>query len=268
MLTGTLKNKVTSYLFPLQGDDARYQLIRITGLSPVPATVNLSTVAGMDGARYNSSRVDTRNIVIYLKLNDAAAVRKTLEDNFPTGAQVELTINNGTVEAKTNGYIDTFECDAFSDSETAQISIICPDPRFYALTPTTVTVVQDDAFINTNSNLEIGALIRIKRLGEPAGRESTIAITRANDAKTITVKYSFGSNDIIEINTAKGQRSVILIDGTTGERRNIFGALQQGSEFWLLRGNSNLIICTIDGFPIVSSAFETTIKYTIQYAGM
>ena len=267
MLTGTIKNTVTNYSFPLQGHDSQYQLIEVTGLAPAPATVNMATVAGMDGARYNSARVDTRNIVITLKLNDADAVRKTLEDNFYTGAPVLMTVTTGDRTAKIEGHIDSFECELFSNSERAQISIICPDPLFQDVNTRTITISPSGTQITDVNNIDTGVFIRIRYTGATMSRSPVIAITRAGQPVSIlTVSHEFDTNDTIEICTVKGRRSVTLI--RNGVRSNIFGALQQGSTFWGIYAGHNMIAYTIDGSDTPNNALQVTVEYTKQYAGM
>ena len=56
--------------------EAVYQVIGINGLDPPSAQINLSNVVGLDGAKYNSGKLNTRNLVLTIKinLNDRAGV--------------------------------------------------------------------------------------------------------------------------------------------------------------------------------------------------
>ena len=55
--------------------DSRYE-VTASGVSPAAATVNVSKVAMNDGAKFNSSRVNERNIVLMVYLiKDIAAAR-------------------------------------------------------------------------------------------------------------------------------------------------------------------------------------------------
>ena len=60
------------------GRDSRYA-VTISGVSPAAATINLSKAAMIDGARFNSSRVSERNIVLMVYfLKDVESARLNL----------------------------------------------------------------------------------------------------------------------------------------------------------------------------------------------
>ena len=46
----------------------QYCLYDIDGLNPVAATINTTEFATSDGAMFNSARIGTRNIVLYIKI--------------------------------------------------------------------------------------------------------------------------------------------------------------------------------------------------------
>ena len=111
----------------------------ISGLGPSKATINTSDVATMDGSVYNSSRRENRNIVLDLMMYPFP----TIEDSrlltyryFPIKKQVRLEIETDNLNVHTYGYVESNEPDIFSEEESTQISIICPDPNFYDVVKT------------------------------------------------------------------------------------------------------------------------------------
>ena len=61
-----------------------YTVYKIEGLTPPQATVNTSVNTTTDGSKINSSRLENRNIVIYLTIdNDVEVNRINLYKYFP-----------------------------------------------------------------------------------------------------------------------------------------------------------------------------------------
>ena len=68
MFEARIENTKGSIL-TLTNNESKFQLISITGLNPPKAQINVSTIAGLDGAKFNSAKLETRNVVINLKIN-------------------------------------------------------------------------------------------------------------------------------------------------------------------------------------------------------
>ena len=107
----------------------------ITGLGPAKATINRTQLATVDGSKYNSAKLEERNIVMTIIFKEA----KTIEDvrlltykYFPIKRKIIFSIKTDKRDARIVGYIESNEPDIFSPNEKAQISIICPDPYFYS----------------------------------------------------------------------------------------------------------------------------------------
>ena len=121
---------------------------KITGLGPIKADINMTDLATTDGSKYNSSRFQTRNIVITFKLVEsspevtdvyASADTFNIENSrqrtykyFPGKKPLTLSIKTDNRDARITGYVESNEPDIFSKEETEVISIICPDPYFYS----------------------------------------------------------------------------------------------------------------------------------------
>ena len=107
----------------------------ITGLGPVKSDIFMSSYAAMDGGRFNSARVNTRNIVFNLIIDprfDIETLRQKLYRFFPIKKKVSLRFTTDNRICDTEGYVESNEPDIFSNQESAQISILCPDPFFYS----------------------------------------------------------------------------------------------------------------------------------------
>lgn len=110
----------------------------VTGIGGGKATINVTNLASDDGGLFNSARAETRNIVLTLGMLQVPGVTDTIEDArhrtyefFPKKRWLTLIFVTDNREVYIEGYVESNEPDIFSDNETTQISIICPNPNFY-----------------------------------------------------------------------------------------------------------------------------------------
>lgn len=107
----------------------------ITGLGPVKADITTTKLVVSDGDYYNSARANGRNIVITLGFNIAAHLginsiedcRQMVYKYFPLKKKVKVRIVTDNRSLYSYGYVESDEPDIFSNDETTQISIICPE---------------------------------------------------------------------------------------------------------------------------------------------
>ena len=115
----------------LTGHEDQWTVIDCAGLNPVPSQLQLKPLVGLDGQRYQGQKLSTRNIVLTLRINgDAEANREELYYMFPQKDWVRFTFITDYKEVYIEGYVETVECALFTNSETMQVSILCPDPLF------------------------------------------------------------------------------------------------------------------------------------------
>lgn len=126
-----LRNSKNQYV-DLFADETKYQVASITGLDPGKAQINSSTIVGVDGTRFNSARLNNRNIVITMKINgDADTNRKNIYNKFPLKEKVRVFHGAGLAyDVYIDGYVDSISCNIFAQKEMMQLSILCDDPYF------------------------------------------------------------------------------------------------------------------------------------------
>lgn len=115
-------------------------ITNIDGIASLDATINTTDVATNDGAVYNSARVNTRNIVLTLKpiTTDTQIIeqgRLKIYKYFPVKKYLTLAFVTDTRHVQIHGYVESSEAEVFSELETVQISIICPNPYFEDFEP-------------------------------------------------------------------------------------------------------------------------------------
>jgi predicted phage tail component-like protein len=212
-------------IITLTGRESDYQILSITGLNPPSAHLNTSSIAGMDGALFNSSKLNTRNIVITAKINgNVEENRQELYRFCPTKTKVRFYFRNNHRDVYIDGYVDNVECNLFTNDERMQISIICPNPYFMDTEDTQVdgssitalftfpfsidignpipfSMYVLDSVINlyNDSDDQIGMLIDI----DVNSSVDEILIRNTDTGDSFTLAYSFVSGDHITINTIK-----------------------------------------------------------------
>lgn len=243
----------------LTQDESNYQVINIVGLNPPPAQINTTTGANLDGATFNSSRLNTRNIVITVKINgDVETNRQNLYRFFLTKQPCTIYYLNENRNVFIMGYVETVECNLFTNNEQMQISIICLQPYFKGLYEMLDDISNTVAQFVFPFSINVGSPIpfstyqssRITNVYNDSDSESgmiivitffdsinSIMIRDVDNGDTFTLNYSFLENDVVTVNTSRGEKSVTLLrDGTT---TNIFSAVQKGSVFLQLTTGDN-----------------------------
>ena len=252
----------------LTQNEPKWQVLSITGLDQPQAQINLTNIAGMDGARLNSTKLNTRNIVINLKLNgNVEQNRLELYHFFRTKDNCTFYFENDSLSVFIDGVVETVECIIFAEKETMQISIICPFPYFKSLGsvvadisnriaaftfPFSIDYDSPIAFgyyiinritnVYNGSTAETGLTIEIDIYSRTVEK---VKITNTETGEFIEIGYEFLPGDKVVVSTYKSQKYIHLIrDGVVS---NIFGALQAGSTFFQLSVGDNMFSYAADG---------------------
>ena len=233
-----------------------YAVTGVQGLTPVAANINTSTAGINDGVLYNSARLGYRNIVITLYLtNDIEKNRIKLYDFFQTKQFCTLYFSNDSRNVSISGYVETFECDLFSVSETVQISIICPNPYFKnvseivnsGLEETTTIIILNNGDVTTGMDISINF----------TGDITNPVIRNAVTGEFYRLNRSFISGDKVTINTRNGEKSVILTQSDVNI--NIINAVDAASVWLQLQhGNNELHFNADSGTENMTMTFTHT----------
>lgn len=297
MFTLKIEN-VKHDILELTHNEGNYQVVSVTGLNPPNAQINRSTVAGMDGAKFNSSKLEERNIVITLKLNgDIEANRINLYRYFNAKQWCKIYYKNESRDVYIEGYVETVECNLFANNEQMQISIICPNPYFKGLeeivddvskviemfefpfahgakgatfeanttTDNAIPFSELDLSKVTNvlndSESETGMIIEVEFLGTV----NKLRIVNTGTGEAFTLNYKFIENDKLVIDTNKGNKSIKLIRNS--QEINIFNSLVKGSTFFQLSIGDNYFSYLADNGSSDESIAIRFKHYTI-YGGV
>lgn len=255
---------------------------KIEGLGPPTATINAKEIATFDGSLYNSARASTRNIVLslgFLPNPTIEDMRQLTYKFFPIKKKLRFLIETDNRIAETYGYVESNEPDIFSQDETTEISIICPDPYFYSAEDngSNVTVfsgveanfefplindsladdliemgvmrnVKEKLIVYTGDS-EVGVIITIHALGKAGS--ITIYNTGTNESmridndkiESLTGSGIVKSDDVI-ISSIKGDKYIRLL--RDGVYTNILNALDKGSKWFQLSKGDNIFAYTAE----------------------
>ena len=106
-----------------------YNITNITGLSPAKATINTNQAALIDGAIYNSSKVQMRTINIAFTIEEPVEanrlyVYQVLRPKKPITAMYK----SNTLDVTISGYVESVNITHFDKKQKATVAIICPSP--------------------------------------------------------------------------------------------------------------------------------------------
>lgn len=270
----------------------------IDGLGPSKANINSTELATMDGTIFNSARQEERNIVMNLIMMESPTIedaRQKIYKYFPLKKRLKLRIDTDNRRVETEGYVESNEPDIFSDQESTQISIICPDPYLYATGATATAFsgvqplfefpfsneslseklitfgdirVDQRAIIHYNGDADVGVYMTLHAMGYVENvvvyNADTKEQMKIDTNKIISITGgSFDFGDDILISTVKGQKYMQLL--RNGVYTNIIGALDRDSDWFQLTPGDNLFGFTADsGSEKMSIRFD----YKVAYGGI
>lgn len=260
-----------------------YTVTRIDGLNPPNANINTSPHATFDGSTFNSSRVETRNIVIEFAIEgDAEANRIALYRYIKTKKPLTFRFQNGRRSVYIEGYVETFEVGFFDEKQVAQVSLICPRPYFIddefaqstfssviALfefpfsieTPIPFSELDFEAETNVvnGGDVDTGMLIRFWATGNVVNP----TLYNTDRGEYLRVNLSMSRGDLIEVNTVSGEKSITLT--SSGVTTNALNYLDAGSTWLTLESGDNTFSTGADEHP---ENLACTLWYSNLYEGV
>lgn len=273
-------------------------ITKIEGIGPGKADVNTTELATNDGSLFNSSRVTERNIVIDITLFPKDTIEESRHRTykyFPLKQMLTLVIETDTRRCAIDGYVESNEPDIFSQQESLQISIICPNPFFRSVTASKVLFYGVDPLFKfpfsneslTEKLIEFGHInhytdrnivydgdsetgMTIKMHASGSVKNITIyKIQTRESMKIYTDKIEtltgapLNQGDDLVITTVNKQQSIKLI--RNGKEINVLNALDRKSTWLKLTKGENVFAYSAEeGLPNL----EFYIEYNILYAGV
>lgn len=275
-VTNTLGDSIKIDL--AEPEKSGFVIVSVTGLGPAKANIVTSEISTNDGALFNSARLNSRNIVFNLLFWDTNSgesieeIRLKSYRFFAPKKKLTLLVETDKRTAEIVGYVETNEPTIFSQSEGAQISIVCPDPYFYSAgkdgTMRTVFSGDDPMFEFPFSNesltesllvfgevqlktsnvvyypgdADTGVIIQLHATGPIEGisiynTKTKDVMKLDTDKLTTIVGSAIQKGDDIIINTKRGEKSVTFVRG--GTKTNVLNCLDRNSDWlYLVKGDN------------------------------
>lgn len=210
-----------AFQLPILGITPKSSLLirKITGLNPPDKSLFVGDYS-QDGGIYQGRRVGSRNVVMTIDLNPNPALGesvpklrqdlyKAFNDPQVDGDFVKIRLHEDTNRITyLVGYCEKFETDMFDVDSMCQISLVCPDP--YIRDDLETILVQPTGWLQVpftyQGTAETGFIARIYVTS------NTNLVTLANNGKLMRLRNNAGYaiDDLIMINTIRGQRSITL----------------------------------------------------------
>lgn len=282
----------------LKPQQSGFLITKIEGLGPAKANINLTELTGSDGSTFNSARLDERNIVISAALlmePTIEAIRLKSYKFFPIKKKITLKIETDTRKVRIDGYVESNEPDIFSENESIDISIICPNPYFYdddnsgkqvtvfyGLEPlfefpfsnesTTQPLLEfgniqnyTEQTVYYEGDADTGVVITMYAIGEVSNITIYNTLTREemhlDTAKIETLTgHGIQSGDTIIISTVIGDKSITLL--RDGVYTNILNCIDKESDWFQITKGDNVFAYTADsGISNLQFRIENDILY-------
>lgn len=257
---------------PLADQSSGITVQNIDGLDPVKATIVSSSFTSLDGAQYQSSRRDIRNITMTLGLNppdyvatSVSSLRSQLYGFFMPGSVVSLRFYvSDDLYLDIMGRVESFTAPLFSNEPTADLSILCMDPDF--VDPNTVslsgssvaTSAETHVVYSGTTNTGFTFTFDVNR----AVSEFTIYCRAPDDTISILdFSASLVADDVVVIDTVRGERSVTLTRAGVVSSL-LYGMASQSSWVGLMPGDNYIRVYA------VGAAVPYTIDYSNRYGGL
>lgn len=191
----------------------------ITGLSPEGLTLFTGDFA-RDGGYYQGRRIGQRNVVFTFKLNpdytnnvETSDIRELLYKTFleplPASDAVQVLLDDDRKPDRYFiGYCEAINTDMWSQTQEAQVSLLCVDPYIRSSALTTFT--DASGVISTPFTYDGSADTGLKFQIKVATANQNIFVKINNDIMQLQHPTTYAINDIIDVDTSIGTRSIKL----------------------------------------------------------
>ncbi len=240
-------------------------IVEIDGLTGGTAAINTTVAGNSAGSRFNSSRAEEGEMSLsIMPRGQVEKNRIELYKYFQRGKPVRIYYKNSTRDVYRDGYVEQSPAGSlFTNKETMDISIICPQPYWQSVTQNVADIsdviplfvfpfaIEDpipfsrlekgvEKTVVNNGDVESGVIIELQ--AEGAVRDIVIYDMFGG---LFAVNYPMESGDRITINTYKGQKRMTLLKN--GVESNVFKYVGENPTWFTLEPGDNTFIVSATG---------------------
>lgn len=266
-----------------------FLLVSASGCYSAENNVTISENTMTDGGAYQGSIAKIRNIVLTLKDNSNHVYNRNLLDAlFKAGEPGTLVFMEDTNERQIEYYVESVNSTGEYGARTYTVSLLCPDPFFYAMSDITVTLAEwignfefEHQFISGGEEFGYRSLQRIQNIVNEQAEDGvgmnivinasgtvvnpSIIRVESNEAITLgseSIPFTMVAGDSVRITTSDNDKHVYLThEGITTEVNQY---ITEDSVFiQLMRGTNNI------GYyaDVGEDAMSVQISYRLKFAG-
>jgi len=258
-------------VLPLEYTENGYFLKDIENLEPVKATLVSSGYANVDGEQHHSSRRESRNLIVRLKLETGPAgtvreLRSRLYAFFMPKATVHMQFHSDDMATvHISGIIESFVAPLFVKEPEATISIMCHKPDFYIPEPVIVSgnTVADDAEVEVQyaGTIETGIRL-IMNVDRSLPGFTVYHRSAANQLNTLEFEdVPLVAGDVLTISTIPGAKGATLT--RAGSDSSVLYGISTVSKYIELYPGTNYLRVYALG-----AAVPFTLEYTTKIGGL
>ena len=258
-----------------------FALISMDQIGPNESDINIKEVATYDGGKFNSARMNVRNITMQLRFigNDIETIRQKTYKYFPVTHLIKLTFHSDNRSSYIYGYVEENEPTIFAtktDKAGCKISILCADPFFYSIDDLTTVfsgviplfefpfendsleepllemgniVTKQYETIYYSGDIDTGVTIEIHSIGTVGTMKIyNISKRQVMEISKEKLEELTGSgiiaNDTITICSIRGQKSISLL--RNGITTNILNCLGKSIDWFTISKGDNIFAYTAE----------------------
>ena len=268
------------------GMGSPFTITDIQGLNPPDATINTSQIALIDGSKYNSAKVNPRQINLAFAIEYSAAYNRIQMYKVLKSKQwIRLMYIGDQRDVYIDGYIQSIDIAYFEMKQIVTVSILCPAPFFkeaqiivnelkniisafhfpFSSTASPQLVMgyySNDAgiTIENEGDLECGLIIELYARSAVTNPKIFNYITQ----DFIGVNYEMETGDLITIDTRKGEKTATLL--RDGVETNIFNYVMKNSTWLQLEAHGSTFVYEVTSG--VLGDLLVTFKHSNLYEGV
>ena len=268
------------------GMNSPFTVTEIQGLNPPSSTINTSQIALMDGAKFNSSKMNMRTLNIAFAIEyEAAKNRIEVFKVLKSKQYVKMQYIGQYRQVFIEGYIESIDITYFEMKQIVTCTIICPSPYFkeaqeivnelqsiisafhfpFASTAEPQLVfgyISNELGVTIENDGDVECGMQIVLFANQAVSNPKIFNYMTRDY--IGLNFNMQQADQITIDTRQGQKSATLLRG--GVETNIFNYVMPGSTWLQLEANGSTFVYEVG--TGTASDLDVTFKHFNLYEGV
>ena len=239
-----------------------FTVVEIEGLNPPTSIINTSQMALVDGAKYNSAKMDVRNINVAFAIEyDAAKNRIEVYKVLKSKQYVKLYYNGQYRQVWIEGYIQGIDITYFEMKQIVTCNILCPSPYFkeaQEIVNELQNIVNNFRFpfsstadpqivmgyysenigitVENGGDVDCGMIIELYARSPVSNPKVYNYITQ----EYIGVSIDMQTADVITIDTRQGQKTAKLLRNAV--ETSVFNNIMQGSTWLQLSANGDTFV--------------------------